>query len=154
MWSAKCVAELTLLGVCMSRRVRAVWLLGGYSFITTLGLMLVVERSVPLYMKLLPWVDRVGTAVMVLVFIGLLHALMCRQWVYVPLSISYIGLLLSQMVCTGLHWHDGTTATVARLHMLSWMVAIALMAMTARLVPRLPRTPMLRHVWRDLTLGD
>ena len=152
--TATCVAELGMLCVCLARRVRVIWILGLYSFVATLGMMLVAQYAPLSYIWLAGKIDALGNIVMAAVFVGLLSQIWNRRWLYVPISVAYLGLAISQLICTVMRWHHGTTPFVARTEMISWMVAMVMMAMTARLVPRLPRTPMLRHVWRDLTLGD
>ena len=151
-WAAKCVADLCLMGVCLNRRIRFAWLLGAYSFFTTLALMLVVRDAPGMY----PWFRSLvgvgGAVVMSLVFMGLLSVLMKRNWLYLPMTIAYIGLLLTQMICVAMRWHQATEF-IAWLEMLSWLIAVATMAMCARLIPR-QSTALAAYVAHDLIIGD
>lgn len=149
-----CLAEIWLLCVCISRRVRAVWLIGGYSFVATLGMMLVAEHAPGSYIRLVGHVDKVGNVIMALVFVGLMSQLWSRRWIYLPVTLAYIGLLLSQIVCALVKWQMGTTTLLARLEMGSWLVAIVVLTLSSRLIPRDGDQLLLAFLWRDLIIGE
>lgn len=144
-WIGKCLAELLLVTICLQRRVRCVWLVGVYTFTSTLGLMLLAEAQYCHYRNVDQWVSKIGAGVMLLVAVGLLRMLKRKHYEYHWLVLAYFTLLWSQVTLALVRVHWGCPPWLNYLGMLSWPAGVLWMAWEAWWIPR-----PVKMSWRSL----
>lgn len=144
-WAGKCLTELLLLYVTITRRVKYVWALALYTFSTTLILMVLAETRYRHYALADEIVSFGGSAMMLLVMLGLLRLFMEKgQREYRGIAIVFIFLCISQIIVAGIHraippWAENL------LGMGSWIMFMLWLTWECRWLPRVKMS--------DLSIG-
>lgn len=141
LWTLKCLAELYFVYTCATRRVKIIWLLGTYSFPTTLVLMLAVQYKWGVYFKLDEYINKVGSLVMLYVFINLFFILFWeKRKQYIPIFTTTCYLILSQILLSNLNSAFGYNLWLGRMAIIIWMFAILHLSKHCRSFPRSMRS--------------
>ena len=140
LWILKCIVELNFLYTCITRRVKVVWVLGTYSFTSTLTLMLVFDHFPSWFVYTTRWVDIIGTLVMAAVFTCVAGYVIDGEEKYTPTLVMLSGLITTQFVCVKLNLHLSHSMWLNRLNIILWILGILGLTYTSRKFPRLLRT--------------
>ena len=140
LWVLKCLVELNFLYTCIARRVKVVWILGTYSFTSTLTLMLVFDHFPSWFVYTTRWVDIIGTLVMAAVFTCIAGYVIDGEEKYTPTLVMLSGLITTQFVCVKLNLHLSHSIWLNRLNIILWILGILGLTYTSRKFPRLLRT--------------
>jgi hypothetical protein len=135
LWVLKCLVELALLYVCVTRRVRIIWLLALYTFTSSLGLMLIFDHLPTLFVTATRWVDITGTLIMCFIFTQLVSYVVEGEAGYCPVLAMFVVLITTQTVCYKLNTIY-TSVFFNRLNIILWIVSLFGLILTCRRFPR------------------
>lgn len=155
LWVGKCLAELMLIYVSLSHRVRYVWALGLYTFTTTLILMMMVGVRFSNYGLADHLVSVGGGGLMLLVAMGLVRLLLRGKRWYGGVTAAHLALCLSQLVVFLFTTATGRTnpVIVNLVGMGSWIGAITWLTWQSYMLPpeNLKAMDVGRMMLRDFT---
>lgn len=136
-WVLKCFAELWLCWVSIVRKVKTIWLLGLYTFCTTLGLMVMYRYAeYKTYCSADHWVSVFGMLLMCYIFIQLTFYVIDQELSYFPLLGWFIYLLLLQLICQRLNFTLPYNPWLGRMESVTWTFSILLLTLQCRRFPR------------------
>ena len=135
LWVLKCLVELALLYVCVTRRVRIIWLLALYTFTSSLGLMLIFDHLPTLFVTATRWVDITGTLMMCFIFTQLASYIVDGKKEYYPVFGMFAVLITTQTVCCKLNTIY-SSIFLNRLNILLWIISLLGLIFTCRRFPR------------------
>lgn len=136
LWVFKCLCEMLLMHISLVRRISCIWLLGTYTFFTTLMLILWAETCRPHYVTADALVSSIGSGVSLLVAVGLIRALVRSKWHYRRLSVAYFCLLASEVALAVSRHFFGCPLWLSILGMETWTAGILWLAWEAYKIPR------------------
>lgn len=136
LWVLKCIVELNFLYTCIARRVKVIWILGTYSFTSTLTLMLVFDHFPSWFVYTTWWVDVIGTLVMAAIFTCIAGYVIDGEEKYTSTLVMLSGLITTQFICVKLNLHLSHSVWLNRLNIILWILGILSLTYTSRKFPR------------------
>ena len=136
LWVLKCIIELVFLYTCIARRVKVIWILGIYSFTSTLILMFIFDNFPSWFTYTTWWVDVIGTLIMAAVFVCIAGYVIDGEENYLPTLVMFLVLIASQFLCIKLNLHLSHSVWLNRLNIVLWILGIIGLTHTSRRFPR------------------
>jgi hypothetical protein len=135
LWVLKCLVELGFLYSCITRRVKIIWVMGVYSFTSTLTLMFIFDNFPSRFVYTTWWVDVIGTLLMAAVFACLAGYIIDGEENYIPTLVMFTVLITSQFVCIKLNLRLSHSPWLNRFNIILWILGIFGLTYTSRRFP-------------------